>query len=91
MKELIAIATVSFYDEINNTTASEKIVLSEHCSQEELMEAVRGAAAYDFIQELPKGIDTVIGEKGLGLSEGQVQRISIARAILKNSPVLVMD
>lgn len=50
---------------------------------EEMNEALKLAAAYDFVQELPKGIDTVIGERGHGLSEGQAQRIAIARAFVK--------
>ena len=45
----------------------------------------------EFVKTLPDGYDTVIGERGTGLSEGQVQRISIARAILRDAPIIVMD
>lgn len=58
---------------------------------EEVNQAVKLACADTFIKELPKGLDTVIGEKGLGLSEGQVQRIAIARALLGQAPILLLD
>ncbi len=60
-------------------------------SKEEVIEAARTAYADDFISEFPEGYDTAIGEKGLRLSGGQRQRISIARAVLKNPPVLILD
>lgn len=63
----------------------------ENATDEEIMEAAKIACADTFINELPMGLDTVIGEKGQGLSEGQVQRIAIARAILCASPVLIFD
>ncbi|HDH12361.1 MAG TPA: ATP-binding cassette domain-containing protein [Nitrospirae bacterium] len=59
--------------------------------KEEIVEAARSAYADEFIVDLPDGYDTVVGEKGLRLSGGQKQRISIARAILKNPPVLILD
>lgn len=58
---------------------------------ERIMRAARIACAEEFIMELPEGLDTRIGEHGHGLSEGQAQRLSIARAILKNAPVLLLD
>ncbi|OIP46866.1 MAG: lipid A export permease/ATP-binding protein MsbA [Deltaproteobacteria bacterium CG_4_10_14_3_um_filter_60_8] len=57
----------------------------------EITAAARAAHALDFIQQLPQGFDTVIGEAGARLSGGQQQRISIARALLKNAPILVLD
>lgn len=63
----------------------------EDATDEEIEEAIRIAAAYDFIQELPRGLDTVIGERGHGISEGQAQRIAIARAVLKKAPFLILD
>lgn len=62
-----------------------------NATEEEMNEALNLAAAYDFVQELPKGIDTVIGERGHGLSEGQAQRIAIARAFVKKAPFLILD
>jgi subfamily B ATP-binding cassette protein MsbA len=60
-------------------------------AKEKVVEAAQAALAHDFIQELPLGYDTVIGERGTRLSGGQRQRIAIARAILKDSPILILD
>lgn len=60
-------------------------------TEEEFIKALKMAAAYDFVQDLPNGIDTVIGERGHGISEGQAQRIAIARALIKNAPFLILD
>lgn len=60
-------------------------------SDEEIIHALTLAQIWDYIKELPGGLDTELGEKGLGLSEGQIQRISIARALLYNAPVLLLD
>lgn len=62
-----------------------------NATEEEMYQALKLAAAYDFVQELPKGIDTVIGERGHGLSEGQAQRIAIARAFVRKAPFLILD
>ena len=62
-----------------------------NATEEEMIEALKMASAYDFVSELPKGIDTVIGERGHGLSEGQAQRIAIARAFVRKAPFLILD
>lgn len=73
-------------------TIRENVMMGKlDATQEELVEALKGASAYDFVQELPDGIDTVIGEKGHGISEGQAQRIAIARALIKKAPFLILD
>ncbi len=60
-------------------------------SREEVIEAAKKARCFDFITELPDGFDTVIGEGGTSLSGGQAQRLSIARCILKDSPIVILD
>lgn len=63
----------------------------DNVTEEEMIEAAKKARCHDFIMELPNGYDTVIGEGGGTLSGGQKQRVSIARAILKNSPIIILD
>lgn len=75
-----------------HTTIRENIRLGRpDATDEEVVAAAKGACAHEFIQGLPDGYDTVTGERGALLSGGQRQRISIARAILKNTPVLILD
>lgn len=62
-----------------------------HATDEEILTAAKAAHAMEFIEQLPKGFDTIVGERGIKLSGGQRQRIAIARAILKDAPILMLD
>ena len=75
----------------SNTVDANIAFYAPDVAKEEVMRVAELAQAGRFIRSLPKGYETIVGEKGLGLSGGQKQRISIARALLKNAPVLVLD
>ena len=64
---------------------------AKDASEKDIEEALRIACADGFVKELPQGLETLIGEHGMGLSEGQVQRIAIARALLVRAPILLLD
>lgn len=76
-----------FHDTVKNNIAFGK----PGATDEEIVEAAKAARCHDFIMELPQGYDTVIGEGGSSLSGGEKQRVSIARAILKNAPIVILD
>jgi len=79
--------TILFNDTVRNNIAYGDITRSE----EEIVEAAKAANAHGFIENLPLRYDTIIGEGGVKLSGGERQRISIARALLKNAPILILD
>ena len=76
-----------------NRTVRENIAYGqlEGAKEEDIIAAAKAAYAHDFIVNLPQGYDTVLGAQGLNLSGGQRQRIAIARAILKDAPILILD
>ena len=74
-----------------DTVANNISIGRPDATREEIIEAAKKARCYDFIMNLPEGFDTVIGEGGASLSGGEQQRISIARCILKDSPIVILD
>jgi subfamily B ATP-binding cassette protein MsbA len=84
---LVTQQTILFNDTVRNNIAYGSL----NCSDQEIMEAAQAANAHDFIQKLPEGYETIIGEQGVKLSGGERQRLSIARALLKNAPILILD
>lgn len=66
-------------------------IAKEGASREEMKTALEMACAWEFVEKLPEGLETKLGERGKGLSEGQSQRIAIARALLRNAPVILLD
>ncbi len=90
LRALIGIVTqetILFNDTVRNNIAYGL----EDCSLEKVMEAAKAANAHRFIMDMPKGYESVIGERGVKISGGERQRIALARAILKNPPILILD
>ncbi len=76
---------------LSGTLAENMRMVRPDASDEEIIEALKIACAWDFVEKMPDGIDSVVRERGRGLSEGQGQRIAIARAILRDAPILLLD
>ena len=90
LRNLIGLVTqdsILFNDSIKNNL----LIAKSDASEKEIIECLKIANAWEFVKKLPKGIETNIGDSGNKLSGGQQQRISIARAVLKNPPILVLD
>tara|TARA_B100001113_G_C21122338_1_gene627965 strand:+ start:2943 stop:4769 length:1827 start_codon:yes stop_codon:yes gene_type:complete len=90
LRNLIGLVTqdsILFNDSIKNNL----LIAKADASEKEIIECLKIANAWEFVKKLPKGIETNIGDSGNKLSGGQQQRISIARAVLKNPPILVLD
>lgn len=75
----------------NDSIKGNLLVAKEKATDEEIIDALKIANAWEFVKDLPEGIDTNIGDSGNKLSGGQKQRISIARAVLKNPPIMILD
>src|SRR5690606_26237669 len=85
------IAVVSQDVVLFNDTIRANIAFGREVTNEEIERAAEAALVMDFVRELPAGLDTMVGDRGVLLSGGQRQRISIARALLKNAPILILD
>lgn len=84
---LVTQDSILFNDSIKNNL----LIGKPSATDEEIIEALKIANAYEFVKELPEGIETSIGDSGSRLSGGQKQRLSIARAVLKNPPIMILD
>ena len=69
----------------------DNIAYGTDATHDEIVDAAKAAAAHDFIQRLPDGYDTKLGPQGTGLSGGQRQRLGIARTLLRNPPIIILD
>ena len=90
LRENIAVVTQESFL-FNGTTAENLRIGKPSATEEDMWQALRAANAEDFVRRLPKGLHSQLGERGVKLSVGEKQRLSIARALLKNPPILILD
>jgi ATP-binding cassette, subfamily B, bacterial len=90
LRENIAVVTQESFL-FNGTTSENLLIGKPDATEDEIWQALRAANAEDFIRRLPDGLHTKLGERGVKLSVGEKQRLSIARALLKNPPILILD
>ena len=76
---------------MSGTIADNLRVVKENATEEEIKQALETACAWEFVRKMPDGIHSLLGTRGRGVSEGQAQRISIARAVLRDAPILLLD
>ena len=88
-KKIALVAQDTFL--FNNTLRANILIAEPLASESDVQRAVEQAVLADFVSELPEGLDTPVGERGMQLSGGQRQRVAIARAFLKNAPILILD
>ena len=92
-EELLKYYSIVFQDvTLFNTSLKENIrIVKKDATDKEIMDAAHAAGCDEFIKRLPNGIDTIVGENGTTISGGERQRISIARALLKDAPIILLD
>lgn len=85
------ISLVPQQPELFHRSIRDNLMLRDDISEEELIEAARKSSSFEFIEKLPDGFDTLVGERGVKLSGGEKQRIALARAFLEDAPIVVLD